>query len=86
MYLLYASKEVLILRINFVTLSLVTNGIGNKQVHLRIFLEAHNVKVAAIQESKLTAQSRSPNIQELDPSTTGSTPMPRRRLNVGFNP
>ena len=39
------------------------NGIGNKQMELSIFLEAHNVKVAAIQESKLTAKSRSPNIQ-----------------------
>ena len=39
------------------------NGIGNKQTELSIFLEAHNVKVAAGQESKLTAKSRSPNIQ-----------------------
>ena len=39
------------------------NGIGNKQTELSIFLEAHNVKVAAIKESKITAQSRSPNIQ-----------------------
>ena len=39
------------------------NGIGNKQTELSIFFEAHNVKVAAIQESKLTAQSRNPNIQ-----------------------
>ena len=39
------------------------NGIGNKQTELGIFLEAHNVKVAAIHESKLTAKSRSPNIQ-----------------------
>ena len=39
------------------------NGIGNKQTELSIFLVAHNVKVAAIQESKLTAKSRSPNIQ-----------------------
>ena len=31
------------------------NGIGNKQTELSIFLEAHNVKVADIQESKLTA-------------------------------
>ena len=38
------------------------NGIGNKQTELSIFLGAHNVKVAAIQESKLTAKSRSPNI------------------------
>ena len=39
------------------------NGIGSKQTELSIFLEAHNVKVEAIQESKLTAKSRSPNIQ-----------------------
>ena len=39
------------------------NGIGNKQTELSIFLEAHNVKVVTIQESKLTAKSRSPNIQ-----------------------
>ena len=39
------------------------NGIGNKQMELGIFLEAHDVKVAVIQESKLTAKSRSPNIQ-----------------------
>ena len=39
------------------------NGIGNKQTELSIFLEAHNVKVAAIQEFKLTGKSRSPNIQ-----------------------
>ena len=39
------------------------NGIGNKQTELSIFLEAHDIKVAAIQESKLTVQSRSPNIQ-----------------------
>ena len=35
----------------------------NKQTELGIFLEAHDVKVAAIQDSKLMAQSRSPNIQ-----------------------
>ena len=39
------------------------NGIGNKQTQLSIFLDARNVKVAAIQDSKLTAKSRSPNIQ-----------------------
>ena len=36
---------------------------ANKQTELSIFLEAHNVKVAAIHESKLTVQSRSTNIQ-----------------------
>ena len=39
------------------------NGIDNKQTELSIFLEAHNVKVATIQESKLTAKLRSHNIQ-----------------------
>ena len=39
------------------------NGIGNKQTELSIFLEAHIVKVTPIQESKLMAKSRSPNIQ-----------------------
>ena len=40
-----------------------TNGIGNKQTELSLFLEEHTVKVTAIQESKLMAKSRSPNIQ-----------------------
>ena len=39
------------------------NDIGTKPTELSIFLEAHNVKVAPIQESKITVQSRSPNIQ-----------------------
>ena len=67
------------------------NGIGNKQTELRIFLEAHTVKVAAIQESKLTAKSSSPNIQnytivrqDRHHSTTGSTPRPRMRLTVFY--
>ena len=33
------------------------NGIGNKQTELSIFLEVHNVKLAAIKDSKLTAKS-----------------------------
>ena len=37
-----------------------TNGIGNKRTELSIFLEAHNVKVAAIQEFKLTANPEVP--------------------------
>ena len=57
------------------------NGIGNKQTELSIFLEAHHVKVAAIQESKIDKIEKSQN-PELHPSTTGSTPMPRRRLTV----
>ena len=39
------------------------NGIGNKLSKLECFLEKHNVKVAAIQESKLTSKSRNPNIK-----------------------
>ena len=39
------------------------NGIGNKLSELELFLEKHNVKVAAIQESKLTSKSRNPRIQ-----------------------
>ena len=38
------------------------NANDNKQTELSIFLKAHTVKVAAIQESKVTAQSRSPTI------------------------
>ena len=40
------------------------NGIGNKQVELGEFLERHQVKVAVIQESKLTLNSRTPNFQD----------------------
>ena len=39
------------------------NGTGNKQVELGEFLERHKVKVAVIQESKLTLNSRTPNTQ-----------------------
>ena len=39
------------------------DGIGKKQVELGEFLERHKVKVAVIQESKLTLNSRTPNIQ-----------------------
>ena len=38
------------------------NGIRNKQTELSIFLDAHDIKVAAILEYNITAQSRSPNI------------------------
>ena len=43
------------------------NGIGNKQVELGAFLERHKVKVAVIQESKLTLNSQTPNIQNFTP-------------------
>ena len=39
------------------------NGIGNQHVELGEFLDRHKVKVAVIQESKLTLNSRTPNIQ-----------------------
>ena len=47
----------------FTILQFNANGISNKQVELGEFLERHKVKVAVIQESKLTLNSRTPNIQ-----------------------
>ena len=47
----------------FTILQFNANGIGNKQVELGDFLERHEVEVAVIQESKLTLNSRTPNIQ-----------------------
>ena len=47
----------------FTILHFNENGIGNKQVELGDFLGRHTVKVAVIQESKLTLNSRTPNIQ-----------------------
>ena len=65
----------------FNTLQWNANGIGNTQTELSIFLEAHNVKVATIQQSNIE-KSQYP---ELHPSTTGWTPRPRRRITV-FDP
>ena len=48
---------------SFTILQFNANGIGNKQVELGESLERHKVKVAVIQESKLTLNSRTPNIQ-----------------------
>ena len=39
------------------------NGIDNKLTELGEFLERHNVKVAVIQESTLSSNSRTPSIQ-----------------------
>ena len=47
----------------FTILQFYASGIGNKQVELGEVLERHKVKVAVIQESKLTLNSRMPNIQ-----------------------
>ena len=47
----------------FTILQFNANGIGNKQVKLGEFLVRHNVNVAVIQESKLTLNCRTPNIQ-----------------------
>ena len=44
----------------FTIMKFNANGIGDK---LTEFLERHNVKVAVIQESKLSSNSRTPNIQ-----------------------
>ena len=47
----------------FTILQFNAYGIGNKQAELGEFLERHKVKVEMIQESKLTSNSRTPNIQ-----------------------
>ena len=47
----------------FTILQFNANGIGNKQAELGEFLGRHKVKVAVIQESKLTLNCRTPNIQ-----------------------
>ena len=39
------------------------NGIGNKLTELEVVLERNNVKVAVIQESKLSPKSKNPCIQ-----------------------
>ena len=50
---------------SFTIMQFNTNGIGNKLVELGEFLERHNVKVAVIQESKLSLNYKTPNIQNL---------------------
>ena len=47
----------------FNILQLNANGIGNKLSELERFLEKHNLKVATLQESKLTSKSRKPCIK-----------------------
>ena len=47
----------------FTILQFNANGIGNKQVELGDFLERHKGKLAVIQESKQTLNSRTPIIQ-----------------------
>ena len=44
-------------------MQLNANGIGNKLTELGEFLKRHNVKVAVIQESKLSSNSKTPSIQ-----------------------
>ena len=48
---------------SFTVLQLNANGIGNKLVELGVLMEKENVKVAAIQESKLSTRSKTPFIQ-----------------------
>ena len=47
----------------FNVLQLNTNGIGNKLTELEVVLERNKVKVAVIQESKLSPKSKNPCIQ-----------------------
>ena len=48
---------------SFTILQFNAIGIGNKQFELGEFLERHKVKVAVVQELKLTLNYRTPNIQ-----------------------
>ena len=47
----------------FHVLQLNANGIGNKLTELRVVLEINKVKVAVIQESKLSPKAKNPCIQ-----------------------
>ena len=47
----------------FNVLQLNDNGIGNKLTELGVVLERNNVKVAVIQESKLSSKSKNPGIR-----------------------
>ena len=48
---------------SFTIMQFNANGIGNKLTELGEFLKRHNVKVAVIQESKLSSNSKTPSIQ-----------------------
>ena len=48
---------------SFTIIQFNANGIGNKLTELGEFLKRHNVKVAVIQESKLSSNSKTPSIQ-----------------------
>ena len=48
---------------SFTIMQFNANGIGNKLTELGEFLKRHNVKVVVIQESKLSSNSKTPNIQ-----------------------
>ena len=48
---------------SFTNMQFKSIGIGNKLTELGEFLKRHNVKVAVIQESKLSPNSKTPSIQ-----------------------
>ena len=48
---------------SFTIMQFKANGISNKLTELGEFLKRHNVKVAVIQESKLSSNSKTPSIQ-----------------------
>ena len=48
---------------SFTIMQFNANGIGNKLTELGEFLKRHNVKVAVVQESKLSSNYKTPNIQ-----------------------
>ena len=50
-------------RNSFTIMQFNANGIGNKLTELDEFLKRHNVKVVVIQDSKLSSNSKTENIQ-----------------------
>ena len=63
---------------HFTILQWNANGTGNKIAELLIFMEKHYVKVAVIQESKLSQTSSTPLHPEVHHSQKGPLSWPRR--------
>ena len=64
----------------FNVLQLNANGIGNKLTVLEVVLERNKVKVAVIQESKLSPKSKNPCIQNYTTVRKDRSPWSRRRI------
>ena len=65
---------------SFTIMKFNANGIGNKLMELGEFIKRHNVKVAVIQESKLSSNSKTPKLHH---STKGLSSRPMLCLLLG---